>query len=165
MPGDFFQRPGIAVLQDGKLKPEVYDIMDIIKKYDAVLATGHISPEESVFLCRVGRARGVRMILTHPEFSRTSIDSAVQRDLAQLGVYIEKCWYNLAEQECTAAEMAAHIRQVGARHCYMTTDRGQSGREHPVDALRRFAATLLAQGISAEDLDVMMHRIPQEIIA
>ena len=65
MEGDFFDRRGITILeQDGTLKECVYDIMDAIKEKDAFLATGHISPEESLILCREGRKRGVNMILT-----------------------------------------------------------------------------------------------------
>ncbi len=52
MEGDFFDRRGITILeQDGTLKECVYDIMDAIKEKDAFLATGHISPEESLILC------------------------------------------------------------------------------------------------------------------
>ncbi|MEI3350887.1 MAG: DUF6282 family protein [Clostridium sp.] len=59
MEGDFFDRRGITILeQDGTLKECVYDIMDAIKEKDAFLATGHISPEESLILCREGRKRG-----------------------------------------------------------------------------------------------------------
>lgn len=60
MEGDFFDRPGIAVLDcGGKLKPEVYEIFEVVKKYGAFLATGHLSPRESLLLCR-GPAAGRR---------------------------------------------------------------------------------------------------------
>ena len=97
MPGDFLSRPGISILNEtGDLLPVVYEIMEVIKKYNGVLATGHISPKESVLLCRAGRAYGVKMVLTHPEFDRTLMDTGTQRELAALGVAIEKCWFNLA---------------------------------------------------------------------
>ena len=164
MPGDFFSRPGIAIAEDGKLKPAVYDIMDAVKEYGAVLATGHISPDESMQLCRSGRARGVRMILTHPEFSRTKISADAQSELASLGVYIEKCWYNIGENEVLAAEMAATIQKVGAGHCFMTTDRGQSDRETPTAALRKFISVMRANAISKSQLRTMMCAVPQEIV-
>lgn len=165
MPGDFFTRPGIALLQeDGRLKPEVYEIMDAVKQYDAVLATGHIYAHESVQLCREGRARGVRMALTHPEFSRTRIDAATQKEMANLGVYIEKCWYNIAEHETTAAEMAAHIRTVGAEHCFMTTDRGQNGKETPVEAMQLFITAMLENGVREDEIYTMTHTVPWEIL-
>ena len=56
MEGDFFRRPGISVLDErGGLKPCVYEIMDAVKASGAALATGHLSPKESVLLCREGR--------------------------------------------------------------------------------------------------------------
>lgn len=164
MPGDFFKRPGISVAEDGRLRPEVYDIMDAVKEYDAVLATGHISPEESLLLCREGRARGVRMVLTHPEFSRTQIPAETQKQLAEQGVFIEKCWYNVAEHEVEAAQMAQTIRTVGAEHCFMTTDRGQGQREAPVEAMRRFIETLMEQGITHSQLNAMLRTVPQKIL-
>ena len=164
MPGDFFKRPGITIAENGRLKPEVYDIMDAVKQYDAVLATGHIYTSESVLLCKEGRARGVRMVLTHPEFSRTRIDAATQKELADLGVLIEKCWYNIGENEISAAEMAANIKAVGAERCFMTTDRGQRGRETPVEAMKMFIATMAENGIDESEIFAMTHTVPQNVL-
>lgn len=166
MPGDFFRRPGVTVLDaEGRLKPEVYDIMDAVLQYDAALATGHLSPEESLLLCREGRKRGVRMILTHPEFSRTVIPAEVQKEMADIGVWIEKTWYNIGEKECTAEDMAAHIRAAGAQHCFMVTDRGQAAREAPAEAMALFIAAMLEQGFSAEEITRMTHDNPRAILA
>lgn len=165
MPGDFFKRPGIRVLKaDGTLKNEVYAIMDAVKQYDATLATGHISPEESKVLCEEGVKRGVRMVLTHPEFSRTKIDAAEQKKFADMGVLVEKCWYNIGEGECTAQEMIANIKTVGAEHCFLCTDRGQKERELPVDAMKTFVATLLNGGISEQDIFTMTHTVPKVVL-
>lgn len=165
MPGDFFRRPGLTILSEGgSLKPAVYEILDAVKQYGAVLATGHISPEESVLLCREGVRLGVRMILTHPEFTRTRISASVQKELADLGVYIEKCWYNIDEKECTPGEMASHIKTVGASRCYLTTDRGQRGRGLPAEALKHFLAALLQAGLSEQELFQMTHTVPKEIV-
>lgn len=165
MPGDFFSRPGITVVgENGKLKPEVYEIMDAVKAHSAALATGHIYARESALLCREGCAHGVKMLLTHPEFSRTKIDGATQKELANLGVLIEKCWYNVAENETTAAEMAAHIKEVGAEHCFMTTDRGQQDRETPVEGMKRFIAAMFENGLSEDEVYTMTHTVPEKVI-
>ena len=165
MPGDFFSRPGITILNGGgKLKHEVYEIMDAVKAHGAVLATGHIYTRESILLCREGRARGVKMVLTHPEFSRTKIDAATQKELADLGVLIEKCWYNIAEGEVTAEEMVSHVKAVGAARCFMTTDRGQCGREAPVEGMKRFIAAMLNAGLNRNDIFTMTHIVPKEVL-
>ena len=165
MPGDFFKRPGISLLDErGNLRREIYEIFEVVRAHQALLATGHISPEESVLLCREGRRAGVRMVLTHPEWDRTTMDGDTQAELARLGVYVEKCWYNIAEGNCAAQAMADHIRTVGAEHCFLSTDRGQSGRETPVEGMLRFIETLLDCGISQPEIAQMLRATPGEMI-
>jgi len=165
MPGDFFSRPGISILNEtGDLLPVVYEIMEVIKKYNGVLATGHISPKESVLLCRAGRAYGVKMVLTHPEFDRTLMDTGTQRELAALGVAIEKCWFNLAVGIVTPQEMAAHIRACGPERCFLTTDRGQAGQEPPAAGMEHFLQTLLEEGFSRDELWAMVSGVPAQLV-
>ena len=165
MPGDFFSRPGISLLDEqGRLCREVYEIFELVRDHGALMATGHISPQESMFVCREGRRMGVGMILTHPEWDRTTMDAADQAELAQLGVYIEKCWYNIAEGNCSAQAMADHIRIVGPEHCFLSTDRGQSGRETPVEGMLRFIQTLLDCGIAQTDIVQMLQITPAEML-
>jgi len=165
MPGDFFKREGITILDgQGALKPEVLEILEIVKRWDAALATGHLSPEESVLLCREGARQGVRMVLTHPEFDRTTVDARTQRELAAAGVFIEKCWYNIAESNCTTQEMVHNIRTVGPEHCFLSSDRGQGNREHPAEGMLRFLSVLLEEGLSPDSLYTMTHDIPVQVL-
>lgn len=165
MPGDFFRRPGISLLDgEGRLKPEIYDIMDAVKSYGAALATGHISAEESVKLCVEGRERSVRMVLTHPEWDRTVVPGEIQADLARKGVWIEKCWYNVAEGNCAIEDMVAHIRLVGAERCYLSTDRGQRDRELPAEGMARFISALLQCGITEQEVSVMLRDVPAIVL-
>ena len=139
--------------------------MDAVKASGAALATGHLSPKESVLLCREGRARGVRMILTHPEFPRTFIEPAVQKEMADLGVLIEKNWFNIVLGRVTIQEMAAAIRVVGSRRTYIATDRGQRGQPSPVSEFRRFIQELLQAGLSPEEIRDMAQRVPEMILS
>lgn len=165
MEHDFFSRPGITILkEDGTLKDEVYEIMDLVRAKDAVLATGHISPAESVLLCREGRARKVRMVLTHPDFPRTRIPVRMQTELAALGVVIEKNWYNITQGAIAVTEMAASIGQVGSSHTYIATDRGQEGEPSAVSEYRRFIGVLLEAGLTKTQLMDVTHSVPQSIV-
>ncbi len=165
MLGDFFKRKGISILEEtGELRLEVIEILEIARQYNATIATGHISPKESIVLCREGRRRGVRMVLTHPEFPRTDIEPKIQRELAELGVFIEKCWYNIAEKECEITKMAQHIRTVGVEHCFLTTDRGQGNRETPIEGMKLFLEALLEQGFTEEELFIMTHTVPCRVL-
>lgn len=165
MPGDFFSRPGISILEKkGKLKQEVYEIFKIMKKYNGYLATGHLSVEESILLCEEGRRLDVNMILTHPEWQRTMIDGETQKYLASLGVLIEKNWLNIAEKSVTAKEMASNIRNAGVKNVYLSTDRGQKGFETPGYGMMKFMEVLLEEGFTEEEIRIMSHEVPKLIV-
>lgn len=165
MPGDFFSRPPVKVTDaQGALLPAVYDIFDAVKKYNGILATGHISPTESRTLCLAGIDAGVRMVLTHPEWERTIVPVQVQLELAHKGIIIEKCWYNIADGTATATQMAQHIRRVGAAHCFMTTDRGQVGLERPVEGMIQFIQKLHREGIATQELKTMIKDVPAQLL-
>ena len=165
MPGDFFERDGIRIVdEDGALLPVVYEIFRIVKKYDAALATGHLSPEESKKLCAAGRKEGVRMVLTHPEFNRTVLSAEEQKAMADEGVFVEHCWYNIAEHQCSAEDMASHIRAAGVEQCFLSTDRGQAGYEHPVEAMAYFIETMLKTGFSDEEIRIMTRDVPKKVL-
>ena len=60
---------GVKVTENGKIVPEMKDIFQLVKDYDAVLGTAHISPEESFIVCDAARAAGVKkLVVTHPEW-------------------------------------------------------------------------------------------------
>ena len=166
MPGDFFQRPGISIFNENReLKKEIFEIFDIIKKYGACLATGHLDTKEAYLLCKTGRKHGVNMILTHPEWNRTKSSGAIQKELADTGVLIEKNWLNIAEGSVSAEEMASNIRNSGVNHVYLSTDRGQAGFEHPVEGMLCFIETLLAQGFSENEIKTMLCTVPGFIVS
>ncbi|MPM70055.1 hypothetical protein SDC9_117006 [bioreactor metagenome] len=165
MDGDFFEREGIYILTpDEKLKPCIYDIMDTVKKYDATLATGHLSPKESILLCREGCKRGVRMILTHPEFPRTKIPAHIQKELADDGVLIEKNWFNVAQGAVSIQQMTQTILDVGTGRTFIATDRGQGGEPRPVPELHRFICELLKQGLNDAQIRDMVCFVPKSIV-
>jgi len=50
----------------GKLVPEVGRILTIVKKYNMVLANGHVSPRETFALFEAAKAMGInKMVVTH----------------------------------------------------------------------------------------------------
>ena len=165
MPGDFFSRPGIEILDEsGRLIPAFYEVLEVVKKYDAVLATGHVGIQEAIAVCREARRAGVLTVLTHPEWKRTVIPLQVQIELAGIGVIIEKNWANIDDGDCTAGQMAAHIRAVGAEHIFIATDRGQNWKEAPVEGMLRFIEVLLENGFTREEIHTMVCDVPGRLV-
>src|SRR5271167_2642539 len=59
-------RPFARVAKDGKLVPEVVQVIGIIAKHNLVLETGHSSPAEALLLIREGKRQGVQsIVVTH----------------------------------------------------------------------------------------------------
>lgn len=165
MEGDFFNRKGITILDDsGNLKPVIYEIMDIIKDSGRFLATGHLNPTESIKLCKIARQRNVPIILTHPEFFRTKIPGDIQKDLADLGVIIEKNWFNIVQKSVTKEEMALNIRIVGPERVYIASDRGQLNGKKPVEEYGNFIAMLIEMNFTDAEIKMMTHVVPEMII-
>lgn len=165
MPGDFFNRPGISIVDENEnLLPAVYEVLEVVRRYNAVFATGHVSPKESVIVCKAARQMRVRTVLTHPEWERTVISGEVQAQLAELGVMIEKDWINVADGTCPIETMMHNIRLVGCEHVFIATDRGQMGEETPREGMLRFIELLLEQGFSDQEIKTMVHSVPKSLL-
>ena len=78
----------------GVLLPELRRIFMLIKDYDAVLATGHISPEE--IRCVIDSARNVgvqKIVITHPEYWVVDMSLEMQKELiVDYNVVLERCF-------------------------------------------------------------------------
>lgn len=161
----FANHPGIRLLdENGDLKPEVLEILDLIKEYDATVATGHISIGESIAVCNAARERGVRTVLTHPDWTCTTVPADVQTQLVKKGVILEKLWFDIGINHVTAEYMAQTIRDAGVENCFMATDRGQSGKEYPVEGLMMFMDAMLDCEFSVEEIHIMTHENPERVL-
>src|SRR5262249_34956563 len=85
-------RPFVSVSRDGKLLPEVLEVLSLIAEYDLTLATGHVTPTEAFQIMREAKSRGVqRIIVTHPLLGLGGGPMTVEQmqEAAKLGAYIE----------------------------------------------------------------------------
>ena len=167
-PADGVQR--LSVLDDKRsLRPEVGTIVELISRYDAILATGHISPEESLALIDCAKSAGVgRMVVTHA--SQSVPDMSVDDQLACVsrGAVIEHCF--LAVTECCPGtipldSIAEQIRAVGVGNVILSSDFGQPANGPPIEAFGRHAERLLSMGFHESELRAMLSENPQRLVA
>src|SRR5687767_5611983 len=60
-------RTRAIVSRNGKLIPEVLEVLDLIRQHNLTLATGHVTPDEVKMILTEARTRGItRIIITHP---------------------------------------------------------------------------------------------------
>lgn len=157
---EFVGRTGISVLDEsGKLRREVYDIMDCVKAHDVYLATGHLATEQSLVVCREALARGVKIIFTHPDWKRDRVSVELQVDLARQGVLIEKVFRMLPPDE-----MCRSIYEIGFDRCFVVTDRGQPGETTPVDAMIDYISIMVDYGMSVPEIQKLIRDNPARIL-
>jgi len=167
--------PFVRTSVNGKLIPEVGEVLGVIAKNDLILATGHISPDESLTLIRDARKAGVnRIIVTHAATLDMTIPQ--MKEAAQSGAYIEFVFNALFEanppgKRATAGltgqsikGYAAAMRAVGVDHCIISSDLGQVGnRLHP-DGMLAFFTLLREQGFSEADVNQMAKTNPATLL-
>lgn len=155
----------ITILEDGKLKKSVYDILDIIKHHDLVLATAHLSPAEIFSLVKAARELNIhKIVITHPNFPSVNLTKEQQKELAELGAYHEHVFTTPYSNKITWETMIEQIRYVGAEHCIMSTDLGQPNSLLPDEGLKMFISKLLDNGFSVAEVRQMNQVNPTYMI-
>jgi Family of unknown function (DUF6282) len=140
---------------DGKPTAATDAVLEIARDRGLLLATGHLSPEETERL--VARAVEVglkKLIVTHPELAVIAMPVGLQQRLAERGVYFERT-YNVvggASPLMTIDELAARIRAVGPASTVLATDFGQTANPPPAEGLAQYVRALLDQGFSESDV-------------
>lgn len=85
-----FELGPVDVVDDGVLRPEWHDVLDVVAAHDLVLASGHLSADETVVLFRAAGQHGVRrLMVNHPMMAFLSWSSAAAEVLERLDVRLE----------------------------------------------------------------------------
>jgi hypothetical protein len=157
----------VFIEKDDHLIDEVEDIFSLIKEYDAVLATGHLSLLEQHRIVRAAKEAGVKKILIqHADMGISKIPLADQQYFASIGCLLEKCYLACSPDfhDLTVEEMAQTIDIIGHESCILVTDFGQPHNEAPVYALNRFVQELLVAGVKEEQVRRMLRENPQMLL-
>lgn len=137
--------------EDGRLKDEVYDVLDILARYRMVLATGHISHEEAFALVKAANERKVeKIIITHVDFPTTFYSIEEQRELVKLGAYMEHCYTTFSTGKISFDVTLEQIKSIGSEHIVLSTDLGQKTADYPDEGMLKFASKLYEHGMKAE---------------
>ena len=160
-------RPFVRVSRDGKLLPEVHEVITIVAQHDLALATGHVTPEEALQILRAAKAAGVkRLIVTHPlldpQFTYMSIEQL--KTAADLGAFIELTGGGVIRDGEPKTRAFAALRAIGPSHFIVGSDAGLKGRENHTDTLALAAKSLRAAGFTDADLTVMFKDNPAFLV-
>lgn len=157
--------PVALVDETGRPLAALEEILALVRQYDAVLATGHVAGAELEAAIRAGRQAGVRIVVTHPEYHVPNLSPAAQRELAEAGVWLEKCYLTTFPGQGAGdlVDMAARIRTIGPERIVLVTDFGQAPRGSPVEGLARFLKALAEAGVPEAWIRRMAQDNPREL--
>ena len=160
---------GTTVLEtDGSLKKECLQILEMIADNDVTLATGHLSPEESLVLLRGASQLGCRkLIVTHASESVTQMSSSQQKKAVARGAYIEHCFFAVTPScpnPVSLEEIRDQIRDIGVEHAILSSDFGQTQNLPPVEGFGFYLEKMRDLGFSADEIRLMVRDNPRAVL-
>jgi hypothetical protein len=160
-------RTKAVVSRNGKLIPEVLEVLDLIKERNLTLATGHVTPEEVLMIMAEARKRGItKIIVTHPilgeQFTYMSLPQ--MQEAVKLGGAIEITANAFFRGEATKTRAIEVIKALGTQNVFVASDSGLVGTPNHPDAMAMAAKALRAAGFSEQDLKRMFKDTPARLV-
>ena len=159
--------PPMTVLDEaGNLTGPARTCLELIRKYDMILATGHLGKREIFALVETAREMKLRkVIVTHAEFPSQNFTAEEQVELAGKGALIEHCFTTMHTGKASWEGVFHAIRKVGCERCVLSTDLGQTVNPGVSEGFAMFAQTLLDAGFTAAEVHHMAVVNPAALIA
>ena len=157
----------VSIEKDGILAEEVNVIFQLIKEYDAVLATGHLSLKEQHTIVSSAKKAGVeKIIIQHADMGISKIPLADQQYFASQGCSIEQSYLSCSSDfnDLNIEEMVKTIEVIGHESCLLVTDYGQPHHEPPIHGLSHFVEELILEGIREKQIIRMLHDNPKMLL-
>ena len=157
-------RPFARVVKDGKVVPEVAQVIGIAAKNSLVLETGHSSGAEALVIIQEAKRQGVQHVmvthaLTNPGGPLT-LDEIKQA--AKLGASIELV-YSPFNDEALRKDVEV-VRAVGVGSVVISSDLGQPTNPLHPDGLLSVYKGLAAHGLTVAEVDQMSKVNPAKLL-
>ena len=147
---------------NGRVKDEVKEILDLIAQNDVILAGGNLHISEIFPVFEEARKRGVqRLMVNHPSFIVGASHEDIRR-LVGMGAYIEHslCMFIEVPRRKRGPfppeELHKLIQSGTVDRTILASDLGQRGVDHPVAGFRSVIRICIDLGYSDEDIRKMV---------
>jgi hypothetical protein len=160
--------PGIRLLtDDGALRDEVNEILDLVDQYGAIAATGHTSTQEHFAVARHYARRG-RLVVTHAMNAGAGPGLSVNEcvELAELGAHIELSAATCMQSHGPAIDdVFKAIGRIGSEQVILSTDYGwNSDMPHPAVGFHSYIDALWSEGATEAQLRAMACDNPARLL-
>jgi hypothetical protein len=141
---------------DGTVLPELREVLGMIARHNMLLATGHLSRDEIFAVVDAALEAGVRdIVITHPEFPSQDLSIEDQKQLADKGALLERCFTTPHTGKVTWERWIENIRATGPERSVLSTDLGQVFNPPVEDGMALMVDRLLGAGFEEEEVYVM----------
>jgi Family of unknown function (DUF6282) len=160
------EAPNSVFDEDGKLKPDVHQIIELIREEDAILNSGHMPPVEIFAVFKAAREAGVeKMLVAHPDFI-VNLSHEQACELARMGAFIEhetNMWAH-DRPERPIGKLVDWIRAVGPEHTTLGSDTGQATSPTAAEVFGKVAHLLVENGVAERDVRRMLSDNPGSLL-
>jgi len=160
-------RTKAVVSRNGKLIPEVFEVLDLIKERNLTLATGHVTPEEALMIMAEAKKRGItKIIVTHPLLGEqyTNMSLSQMQESVKLGGAVEITAGTVSRDGAAKTRAIEVIKTLGTQNVFVASDSGLVGTPNHPDALAMAAKALRAAGFTEPDLNRMFKETPARLV-
>jgi hypothetical protein len=143
--------PPVRLTEEGLAR-----VLDVVARHQLVLATGHLGRAEIHTAVDAALAAGVSdVVVTHPDYPTQGVPVDEQRELAERGAMLERCFAPIHSGKVSWDATFEAIRATGPEHNVLSTDLGQVTNPPVEDGLALMADRLLEAGFSEQDVRTM----------
>jgi hypothetical protein len=136
--------------------PELKEVLNLIARHNMLLATGHLSRDEIFAVVDAALTAGIKdIVITHPEFPSQDLSPDDQKQLADKGALLERCFTTPHTGKVTWERWIENIRATGPEHSVLSTDLGQVFNPPVEDGMALMVDRLLDAGFTEEEVHVM----------
>lgn len=167
---------GVIILDaNGVIKDEVLEILDLMAASDLMLATGHLSVDESHILLAEARKRGLTKLVVHT--ANYHVMKYPLADLKQMvsdyGAVLEMGFSSLPNgiwdpldlnRLVSVADVCEMIDAVGTTNVVVSSDCGQFSTPMPIEAMRLWISHLKTRKYTQHDIDNMTKHVPARLL-
>ncbi len=157
-----FPSTGLSLLdEDGRLLPEVKEILELVSGSGTVLASGHVTTSEIRVLQQyiARESLEINLLVNHIDFSVPQMSAQDVAALAAPNVWFELAYFTVSQLgHSSASTIKGLIQHNPDAQFVLASDSGQEKNPISPDAMLALIDLLLEAGIAGSRIDRMLHR-------
>jgi hypothetical protein len=152
--------------ENGKLKPEVRDIVHLCADRNVALFFGHATHPEIYKLAEeVEKVRLKRAVIDHPFSPFLNVSPQMMKELSKTNILFNFTWDELSPLLGVDPQIMYNtIRDVGPEHFTLSSDAGEPLFPDSVEAMRLVRGYMEAFGLNQEELYTVCTKNPAKVV-